>query len=96
MAIFLSPFVFLCLRFPVILSIEEHCSVEQQRYMSKVFKEVFGDQLLTKPIEVSADQLPSPTQLKGKFIIKVRPPSQETWVPLQCLFLLLLVQVKTV
>jgi len=39
--------------------------------MAKVFKEVFGDQLLTKPIEASADQLPSPTQLKEKFIIKV-------------------------
>ncbi|XP_054856384.1 1-phosphatidylinositol 4,5-bisphosphate phosphodiesterase gamma-2 [Eublepharis macularius] len=61
---------FVTSEFPVILSIEEHCSVEQQRYMSKVFKEVFGDQLLTKPIEASADQLPSPTQLKEKFIIK--------------------------
>lgn len=39
--------------------------------MAKVFKEVFGDQLLMKPIEASADQLPSPTQLKEKIIIKV-------------------------
>ncbi|XP_074864699.1 1-phosphatidylinositol 4,5-bisphosphate phosphodiesterase gamma-2 [Carettochelys insculpta] len=61
---------FVASEFPVILSIEEHCSVEQQRHMAKVFKEVFGSQLLTKPIEVSADQLPSPTQLKEKFIIK--------------------------
>ncbi|NXS55852.1 PLCG2 phosphodiesterase, partial [Brachypteracias leptosomus] len=61
---------FLHQRYPVILSIEEHCSVEQQRHMAKVFKEVFGDQLLTKPIEASADQLPSPTQLKEKIIIK--------------------------
>ncbi|KAJ7426461.1 1-phosphatidylinositol 4,5-bisphosphate phosphodiesterase gamma-2 isoform X1 [Willisornis vidua] len=56
--------------YPVILSIEEHCSVEQQRHMAKVFKEVFGDQLLVKPVEASADQLPSPTQLKEKIIIK--------------------------
>lgn len=55
----------------MILSIEEHCSVEQQRHMAKVFKEVFGDQLLMKPVEASADQLPSPTQLKEKIIIKV-------------------------
>uniref|UniRef100_A0A674JF75 1-phosphatidylinositol 4,5-bisphosphate phosphodiesterase gamma n=1 Tax=Terrapene triunguis TaxID=2587831 RepID=A0A674JF75_9SAUR len=61
---------FVTSEFPVILSIEEHCSVEQQRHMAKVFKEVFGNQLLMKPIEVSADQLPSPTQLKEKFIIK--------------------------
>lgn len=57
--------------FPVILSIEEHCSVEQQRYMAKVFKEVLGDLLLTKPTEASADQLPSPSQLREKIIIKV-------------------------
>ncbi|KAK7830322.1 hypothetical protein U0070_018830 [Myodes glareolus] len=56
--------------FPVILSIEEHCSVEQQRYMAKVFKEVLGDLLLTKPTEASADQLPSPSQLREKIIIK--------------------------
>lgn len=57
--------------FPVILSIEEHCSVEQQRHMAKVFKEVLGDLLLTKPTEASADQLPSPSQLREKIIIKV-------------------------
>uniref|UniRef100_A0A8C2UJ26 Phosphoinositide phospholipase C n=1 Tax=Chinchilla lanigera TaxID=34839 RepID=A0A8C2UJ26_CHILA len=56
--------------FPVILSIEEHCSVEQQRYMARVFKEVLGDLLLTKPTEASADQLPSPSQLREKIIIK--------------------------
>ncbi|XP_019490318.1 PREDICTED: 1-phosphatidylinositol 4,5-bisphosphate phosphodiesterase gamma-2 [Hipposideros armiger] len=56
--------------FPVILSIEEHCSVEQQRYMARVFKEVFGDLLLMRPTEASADQLPSPSQLREKIIIK--------------------------
>ncbi|KAE8608753.1 hypothetical protein XENTR_v10011595 [Xenopus tropicalis] len=56
--------------YPVILSIEEHCCVEQQRHMAKVFKEVLGELLLTKPIEATADQLPSPTQLKGRIIIK--------------------------
>uniref|UniRef100_A0A2I3HJB2 1-phosphatidylinositol 4,5-bisphosphate phosphodiesterase gamma n=1 Tax=Nomascus leucogenys TaxID=61853 RepID=A0A2I3HJB2_NOMLE len=56
--------------FPVILSIEEHCSVEQQRHMAKAFKEVFGDLLLMKPTEASADQLPSPSQLREKIIIK--------------------------
>ena len=55
----------------MILSIEEHCCVEQQRHMARVFKEVFGDLLLTKPKEASADQLPSPSQLRGKIIIKV-------------------------
>ncbi|KAG8437471.1 hypothetical protein GDO86_008246 [Hymenochirus boettgeri] len=68
---------FVASEYPVILSIEEHCNVEQQRYMAKVFKEVFGDLLLTKPIEASADQLPSPTQLKERIIIK-------KWSPRYC------------
>ncbi|KAM9753206.1 1-phosphatidylinositol 4,5-bisphosphate phosphodiesterase gamma-2 [Menidia menidia] len=56
--------------FPVILSIEEHCPIEQQRQMARIFKDVFGDKLLTDPVEQMAEQLPSPTQLKGKIILK--------------------------
>ncbi|XP_041124581.1 1-phosphatidylinositol 4,5-bisphosphate phosphodiesterase gamma-2-like isoform X3 [Polyodon spathula] len=61
---------FVASEFPLILSIEEHCCVEQQRHISSKFKEVFGEQLLAEPIEAFADQLPSPTQLKRKIIIK--------------------------
>ncbi|RXM29565.1 1-phosphatidylinositol 4,5-bisphosphate phosphodiesterase gamma-2 [Acipenser ruthenus] len=61
---------FVTSEFPLILSVEEHCCVEQQRHISSKFKEVFGEQLLTEPIEAFADQLPSPTQLKRKIIIK--------------------------
>lgn len=39
--------------------------------MARVFREVLGDMLLTKPTEASADQLPSPRQLREKIIIKV-------------------------
>ncbi|KAJ8398661.1 hypothetical protein AAFF_G00421890 [Aldrovandia affinis] len=56
--------------FPLVLSIEEHCCVEQQRQMARIFRDVFQDKLLTEPIELVADQLPSPTQLKGKIILK--------------------------
>lgn len=56
----------------MILSIEEHCPLEQQRQMARIFREVFGDKLLTEPIEHMAEQLPSPTQLKGKIILKVQ------------------------
>ncbi|XP_039207296.1 1-phosphatidylinositol 4,5-bisphosphate phosphodiesterase gamma-1 isoform X1 [Crotalus tigris] len=56
--------------YPVILSIEDHCSIAQQRNMAQNFKKVFGDMLLTKPIDISADGLPSPNQLKRKILIK--------------------------
>lgn len=59
------------LRFPVILSIEEHCPLEQQRQMARIFRDVFGDKLLTEPVVQVAEQLPSPSQLKGKIILKV-------------------------
>uniref|UniRef100_A0A6Q2XQA5 Phosphoinositide phospholipase C n=1 Tax=Esox lucius TaxID=8010 RepID=A0A6Q2XQA5_ESOLU len=59
-------------RYPLVLSIEEHCCVEQQRQMARIFKEVFQDKLLTDPVELMAEQLPSPAQLKGKIILKVR------------------------
>jgi phosphatidylinositol phospholipase C gamma-1 len=56
--------------YPVILSIEQHCDIPQQRIMAKQFKEVFGDMLLVQPIDTSAQSLPSPNQLKGRVIIK--------------------------
>uniref|UniRef100_A0A8C2WT92 Phosphoinositide phospholipase C n=1 Tax=Cyclopterus lumpus TaxID=8103 RepID=A0A8C2WT92_CYCLU len=63
--------------FPVILSIEEHCPLEQQRQMARIFRDVFGDKLLIEPVDQMAEQLPSPTQLKGKIILKHKKLSVE-------------------
>lgn len=59
-------------RYPVILSIEDHCSVVQQRNMATHFRKVFGDLLLTKPVDNGAEELPSPHQLRRKILIKVK------------------------
>ncbi|KAI3356915.1 hypothetical protein L3Q82_003560 [Scortum barcoo] len=56
--------------YPIILSIEDHCSIVQQRNMATFFKKVFGDMLLTKAVDIAADGLPSPNQLKRKILIK--------------------------
>ncbi|XP_002742254.1 1-phosphatidylinositol 4,5-bisphosphate phosphodiesterase gamma-1-like [Saccoglossus kowalevskii] len=56
--------------YPVILSIENHCSLPQQRKMASAFQEVFGDMLLSQPIDRDATMLPSPNQLKRKVILK--------------------------
>uniref|UniRef100_A0A4W5KLV5 1-phosphatidylinositol 4,5-bisphosphate phosphodiesterase gamma n=1 Tax=Hucho hucho TaxID=62062 RepID=A0A4W5KLV5_9TELE len=58
------------LNYPIILSIEDHCSIVQQRNMATYFKKVFGEMLLTKAVDISADGLPSPNQLKRKILIK--------------------------
>uniref|UniRef100_A0A8C3G770 1-phosphatidylinositol 4,5-bisphosphate phosphodiesterase gamma n=1 Tax=Cyclopterus lumpus TaxID=8103 RepID=A0A8C3G770_CYCLU len=61
---------FVTSEYPVILSIEDHCSVVQQRNMATHFKKVFGDLLLTKPVDTNAEELPSPYQLRRKILIK--------------------------
>uniref|UniRef100_A0A671WIZ3 1-phosphatidylinositol 4,5-bisphosphate phosphodiesterase gamma n=1 Tax=Sparus aurata TaxID=8175 RepID=A0A671WIZ3_SPAAU len=61
---------FVTSEYPVILSIEDHCSVVQQRNMATHFKKVFGDLLLTKPVDNNAEELPSPHQLRRKILIK--------------------------
>ncbi|XP_017321040.1 1-phosphatidylinositol 4,5-bisphosphate phosphodiesterase gamma-2 [Ictalurus punctatus] len=61
---------FVTSEYPLVLSIEEHCDVKQQKLMAQYFRDVFQDKLLTDPVELEAEQLPSPTQLKGKIIIK--------------------------
>ncbi|XP_030630952.1 1-phosphatidylinositol 4,5-bisphosphate phosphodiesterase epsilon-1 [Chanos chanos] len=59
---------------PVILSIENHCSLPQQRKMAEIFKTVFGEKLVTKFLfesDFSDDPLlPSPLQLRGKILLK--------------------------
>ncbi len=37
--------------FPLVLSLEDHCSLPQQRKMAQIFQEVFGDMLVTAPLE---------------------------------------------
>ena len=49
--------------YPVILSIENHCSVAQQKKMAAIFLEVLGDYLVTSPYEEGETSLPSPSQL---------------------------------
>uniref|UniRef100_A0A673FUT5 Phosphoinositide phospholipase C n=1 Tax=Sinocyclocheilus rhinocerous TaxID=307959 RepID=A0A673FUT5_9TELE len=57
--------------YPLILSLENHCSVEQQKIMAQHLISILGSALITKPL---GDQmptcLPSPEELKGRFIVK--------------------------
>ncbi|CAL1293033.1 unnamed protein product, partial [Larinioides sclopetarius] len=68
---------FVTSEYPVILSIENHCSLPQQRNMAVAFLEVLGDMLLVEPIERDGTQMPSPSQLKRRIIIKHKKPPDE-------------------
>ncbi|XP_035491716.1 1-phosphatidylinositol 4,5-bisphosphate phosphodiesterase delta-1b isoform X3 [Scophthalmus maximus] len=57
--------------YPVILSLENHCSVEQQRVMARHMSSILGSALVTAPMgDGMPANFPSPEKLKGKFIIK--------------------------
>ncbi|XP_072399750.1 1-phosphatidylinositol 4,5-bisphosphate phosphodiesterase gamma-1-like [Diabrotica undecimpunctata] len=56
--------------YPVILSIEDNCTLPQQKKMASAMQEVFGDMLLTQPVESGETKLPSPYALRKKIILK--------------------------
>lgn len=70
--------------YPVILSIEDNCSLNQQRTMANMLIEVFGDKLLVQPLDKTETCLPSPEQLRYKFILKHRklPENQDETISL--------------
>uniref|UniRef100_A0A7N8WPS7 Phosphoinositide phospholipase C n=1 Tax=Mastacembelus armatus TaxID=205130 RepID=A0A7N8WPS7_9TELE len=69
-------------QYPVILSFENHVdSVKQQEKMANYCKTIFGDALLTEPLEKyplkPGHQIPSPSELLGKVLIKNKKGSHE-------------------
>ncbi|XP_040289677.1 1-phosphatidylinositol 4,5-bisphosphate phosphodiesterase delta-1 isoform X2 [Bufo bufo] len=56
--------------YPVIISLENHCSLDQQKTMAKHMKDILGDMLLILPVEGKIKDFPSPEQLKGKILVK--------------------------
>nr|CAB3262763.1 uncharacterized protein LOC100182882 [Phallusia mammillata] len=56
--------------YPVILSIENHCGLPQQRRMAEIMKEVFGEKL--NVVGTDNNRLPSPHDLKEKILIKCK------------------------
>ena len=62
--------------YPVIFSIENHCSLEQQDRMADLLVSILGDILHRDPINQEEDRLPSPEKLMKKILIKAKrlPP----------------------
>ncbi|XP_065898553.1 1-phosphatidylinositol 4,5-bisphosphate phosphodiesterase delta-4-like [Dysidea avara] len=68
----INKYAFNTSHFPLILSLENHCSKEQQKRMAQIFNDVFGDNLAKENlVELEElNQLPSPLKLQGKIILK--------------------------
>ncbi|XP_056663853.1 1-phosphatidylinositol 4,5-bisphosphate phosphodiesterase delta-4 isoform X2 [Monodelphis domestica] len=57
--------------FPVIVSLENHCSREQQEVIAQHLTEILGEQLLSTTLDgLLPTQLPSPEELRGKILLK--------------------------
>ena len=73
-------------RYPVILSIENHCSVIQQKKMAQYLTEILGDKLdLSSVHSDDSTTLPSPASLKGKKLVKVKKLRFRLFHPSFCL-----------
>ncbi|XP_074969796.1 1-phosphatidylinositol 4,5-bisphosphate phosphodiesterase eta-2 isoform X2 [Phalacrocorax aristotelis] len=67
----INKYAFIKNEYPVILSIENHCSVIQQKKMAQYLTEILGDKLdLSSVHSDDSTKLPSPASLKGKILVK--------------------------
>jgi len=62
--------------YPLILSIENHCSIEQQDKMADYMVQHLGENLFTDPPNENKNEMPTPESLKYKILVKAKrlPP----------------------
>ena len=60
--------------YPIIISAEVHCGLTQQDMLVSIMKNVFGDALVSAPVDgrPKIDLLPSPEDLKGRVLLKAK------------------------
>jgi phosphatidylinositol phospholipase C delta len=61
-------------RLPLWISFEVHCSPEQQVVIAQICRATFGSRLVTEPLNPDSTKLPSPSDLVGCILVKVKQP----------------------
>ncbi|EIW76526.1 PLC-like phosphodiesterase [Coniophora puteana RWD-64-598 SS2] len=84
----IKKYAFVTSPYPIIISAEVHCSLPQQDKMAAIMRDVFGDTLVTAPVEgrPKIEQLPSPEDLKGRILLKTKgafPSENEAAIQVQ-------------
>jgi phosphatidylinositol phospholipase C delta len=69
----ISKYAFVKSPYPLWISLEVHCNPLQQALMAQIIKETCGSKLVTEPID-DLGELPSPSQLQHRILIKVKKP----------------------
>ncbi|KAL5639937.1 hypothetical protein ACGC1H_006485 [Rhizoctonia solani] len=73
----IAKYAFVASPYPVIISAEMHAGIEQQSMVSQIFREEFGNALITCRLDGVNDLeelecLPSPEELKGRVLVKFK------------------------
>jgi len=68
----IGKYAFLASPYPVILSLEVHCSLEQQVTMAEHLVNILGEKLVVEPLMTNNMILPSPQELKHRILVKVK------------------------
>ncbi|XP_069699232.1 1-phosphatidylinositol 4,5-bisphosphate phosphodiesterase delta-4-like isoform X2 [Periplaneta americana] len=68
----IKPYAFYTSEYPVILSLENHCSEQQQEVLAKHLRDILEDMLYTEAVTEDMPFLPSPEALKRKVIVKAK------------------------
>ncbi|XP_017288820.1 inactive phospholipase C-like protein 2 [Kryptolebias marmoratus] len=66
----INKYAFVASEFPLILCLENHCSLKQQKVMFQHLKKILGDKIHVDPPKSEDCYLPSPSELMGKILLK--------------------------
>ena len=68
----LQDYAFTSSKYPLVISIENHCNGHHQTRMAKIFRAIFDEMLPEEDlVELEErERLPSPQELQGKIILK--------------------------
>ncbi|KAK1341339.1 hypothetical protein QTO34_017744 [Cnephaeus nilssonii] len=66
----IQKYAFITSDYPVVLSLENHCSPSQQEVIADILQSVLGDALLSDMLDDFSDKLPSPEALKFKILVR--------------------------
>ena len=73
----IGKYAFIASPYPVTLSLEVHCSLEQQVKMADILVNILGERLITEPFMTNSMILPSPQELKHRILVKVKGSGPE-------------------
>ncbi|XP_061443396.1 inactive phospholipase C-like protein 2 isoform X2 [Rhineura floridana] len=68
----INKYAFFASEYPLILCLENHCSLKQQKVIVQHMKKILGDKLHTQSPNAEESYLPSPESLRRKILIKAK------------------------